>query len=534
MIITIVLGILFLSPIIGLLAQSNMDTMKEVLSSPSNIGAIWTTIFTGVVSSFLSVVGGIYFGRYFAFHQWRAKRFYKLMLLFPYLVPNYILAAAYVVAWNPGTGLLNNFIPFYGGLYSEAGIIALFSITHFPVAFLLIEEKLRRIDSSWREAANICGASSFTTFWKIELPLLKPVILSSFILCFSLCLSSFAIPAWIGAPEKVYTLTYKIYQTVQLYGPEGLPASACLSLFLFAITAPLIILSTAGSGKNKKYAFLSGKSGRAPAAHGRLPWHFFFIFFVSQMLFWVLPFLSQAISTLVPPGCLQMEPLACVAKASMRSYHYVLYELTETQLAFKGSFLYGTLSAVVILFICILVLVFLSKNRQQLKIIEWVFFVPIATPGAIIALGLIVVYSGNYFVNLYNTAWIVVIAYVVKHMNLAYQSIQTGYMNISSTLLEAGRVSGASHIGVWRRIVLPILRPDCLGGFFLVLIPILGELTMSVFLANPSFRSLGTVLFDLQDYADQTSAAALAMVIAIIVLLLNEITRKVSKGKLGY
>ncbi|MBI3533944.1 MAG: ABC transporter permease subunit [Deltaproteobacteria bacterium] len=170
----------------------------------------------------------------------------------------------------------------------------------------------------------------------------------------------------------------------------------------------------------------------------------------------------------------------------------------------------------------------------MLKIIEWIFSIPIATPGAIIAIGLIIFYSGGKLFNFYNTPWIVVIAYILKHQNLAFQPLKTGLMNISTTLMEAAQVSGAHPLKVWTAIVLPILKPEVLGGFFLVLIPILGELTMSIFLASPVFQSIGTVLFDLQDYADQTSAAALSILLVIFVLCLNQLAWSVSKGKVGY
>jgi ABC-type Fe3+ transport system permease subunit len=73
-----------------------------------------------------------------------------------------------------------------------------------------------------------------------------------------------------------------------------------------------------------------------------------------------------------------------------------------------------------------------------------------------------------------------------------------------------------------------------MGGFFLCLVPLLGELTMSVFLSSPSFRSFGTVLFDLQDYADQGSAGSLAFVLIALILTLNGMSRVLSRGRLGY
>jgi ABC-type Fe3+ transport system permease subunit len=57
---------------------------------------------------------------------------------------------------------------------------------------------------------------------------------------------------------------------------------------------------------------------------------------------------------------------------------------------------------------------------------------------------------------------------------------------------------------------------------------------MSVFLTSPSFRSFGTVLFDLQDYADQASAGALALLLVVLIIFLNGMSRILSGGKLGY
>src|SRR5690606_37984653 len=39
-----------------------------------------------------------------------------------------------------------------------------------------------------------------------------------------------------------------------------------------------------------------------------------------------------------------------------------------------------------------------------------------ATPGIVLALGLIIAFSGKYGVNLYGTFWILVVAYFVRHL----------------------------------------------------------------------------------------------------------------------
>jgi iron(III) transport system permease protein len=239
-------------------------------------------------------------------------------------------------------------------------------------------------------------------------------------------------------------------------------------------------------------------------------------------------------TTLVPPGCLQQRGLACLGEAGLRSYRYVLFDLAETPVALRGSLVWGTLSAVLVVLLSTGLLWAVARAPRALAAAEWILALPVATPGAIVALGLIVAASGKYGLNLYNTPWIVVAAFVMKHTSLAFTPLRNGLAGISGSLFEAARLSGAGPLAVWGRVALPILRPELLGGFFLVLVPILGELTMSVFLSSPSFRSIGTVLFDLQDYADQGSAAALSVLLVLLVLAANELGYRLSGGRLGY
>jgi iron(III) transport system permease protein len=532
----IAVGVLFAAPLAGLLGQIQGAHLAALYGDPGFRKSLNITLQSGFWGAATSVVLGLLFARQFALHEWRGKRLQRLMLLLPYLIPNFILAIAFVIAWNPTTGLLNFAFKFPFGLYGMFGMTFLFAVTHMPVAFLLFEDKLRRIDPSLREAARLSGAGPWHVFRTVDLPLLKPTIVGALGLSFALNISAFAIPAWIAAPKNIYPLTYKIYQAIQLGGLDGLPDAAGLSVALFALALIPLILGYVFQGNEKKYAVLTGKSAKVAdqvQSAGEFA-RFQAAFLISQLLFWIAPLFCLFLSTVVKPGCLQAQGLSCLSEISFSRYSYVLWDLQETRVALKGSLVYGSVAALIIIVTAVVSLAFLSRDKRKVRTVESVFAILISTPGAIIALGLIVVCSGKYGINLYNTPWIAVVAFVLKHMSLAFQPLRTGLANISTSLMEAAQLSGAGPAAVWKKIIIPILQPEILGGFFLVLIPILGELTMSVFLASPTFKTIGTVLFDLQDYADQGSAAALAILLVLLILALNELARLLSRGKLGY
>ncbi len=258
------------------------------------------------------------------------------------------------------------------------------------------------------------------------------------------------------------------------------------------------------------------------------------LFFIYNSLAWIAPLGVLALSTFVSPGCLQDRGLECLSEAHLESYKYALFDLKETHQAIVGSFLYGGAAAFVIIVTSLLSLMLFHSLKNQKQTLEWMYSLPLATPGIILALGLIVVGSGRFGFSIYNTAWILISAYVIKHMSLAFLPLRIALSSLSPSLVEASRLAGANSRETWQRILIPLLKPEILGSFFLVFLPILSELTMSVMLVGPTTKNLGALIFQLQDYADQSSAAVLSIFLVIVILLINELTRLLSRGKLGY
>jgi len=318
------IAVVFLAPIGGLFSQLSLGDLREMLVLRSFMRSLDVTLVTGLAGASCSVVFGTIFARRFALYEWRGKRLQRLALLLPYLIPNFVLATAYVIGWNPGSGLINRWIPFPGGLYGRVGLSVLFAVAHLPVAFLLLEDRFRRIDNSLREAALLSGAGTLRILRSIEIPLLLPTLIGAFALCFALDISAFAIPAWIGAPERVYTFTYKIYQAIQVGGSEGLPRAAGYSLMLFALVIPILTVSAWVQRDSGRFVLVSGKASRATERRASRTAHLLFqAFFCSwQLLFWILPLIALVLTTLVRHSgerrCLPLQSLA--AGLSLRAF----------------------------------------------------------------------------------------------------------------------------------------------------------------------------------------------------------------------
>src|SRR5262245_57128016 len=94
------LALVFLSPLLALFARIDRAALSETLASPGFARSLEATLVSATAGALLSVVLGVHFARYFALHEWRGKRLQRLVALLPYLIPNFILASSYVIAWN--------------------------------------------------------------------------------------------------------------------------------------------------------------------------------------------------------------------------------------------------------------------------------------------------------------------------------------------------------------------------------------------------------------------------------------------------
>ncbi len=60
------------------------------------------------------------------------------------------------------------------GLGNRAGVIVLYLVFYMPLNVLLYSGYLKNIPEALEEAADIDGASTWTTYWRVVFPMMKP------------------------------------------------------------------------------------------------------------------------------------------------------------------------------------------------------------------------------------------------------------------------------------------------------------------------------------------------------------------------
>ncbi len=106
----------------------------------------------------------------------------------------------------------------------------------FNIPFLVqpVQRAFEAIPRQLGEAAAVSGLSTWQTFWRVELPLAWPGVLSAIVLTFVHTLGEFGVVLMIGGsiPGETQTIAISIYDRVQAFDLAGADRMALLLLVL--------------------------------------------------------------------------------------------------------------------------------------------------------------------------------------------------------------------------------------------------------------------------------------------------------------
>ncbi|WP_018690634.1 carbohydrate ABC transporter permease [Algicola sagamiensis] len=208
----------------------------------------WTllfTIFWTVTNVFFSVLIGLILALALNTEGLKGKAIYRVLLILPWAIPNYITALIWKGMFHQQFGVVNQLIQLFGGnavawfdnVGSSFMTVLMTNVwLGFPFMMVVLLGGLQSISSDMYEAARIDGANRWQQFRYITLPSLKPTIIPAVILSVVWTFNMFNViylvnqgePA--GSNEILLTQAYKIGFEKYQYA-----YAAAYSVVIFAI-----------------------------------------------------------------------------------------------------------------------------------------------------------------------------------------------------------------------------------------------------------------------------------------------------------
>ena len=464
------------------------------------------------------------------------KKTFRTILVASYMIPPYVGAIAWVQLLNPSVGYLNNIFKAVFGLsqapfniYSMGGLAWVLTLFYSPFAFITISRAMEKMDPTLEEAARISGASPLRTLKDVTLPLMMPSIVAGGLLVFIAAASCFGIPAIVGMPGNIEVMTTRIVTFVYQGDSAGIRNATALAVSMMVIANGLLFFMSYLLS-HKDYTTISGKSTRPNIVElGR--WKPLALLIVGGYAF---------IAVILPLGSIVMTSFLVSMSKGVELGNFGIDAwipvITSSQYmeSIWRSVVYGVVAACIGTVLALFVAYLSVKTKITGRSLpDLLVVLGGATPSIVISLALIITFSGNYGLNIYSTMWILVVSYLVKYMTMSVRTIAASLSQVHSSLEEAALNSGASWIRTCKDIIIPLIAPSIVAGWFLIFMPSFYELTMSNLLYGADTKTIGVLLYELQTYADTQNASVLSVIILFIVLVGNLILNKATKGKVS-
>lgn len=450
------------------------------------------------------------------------RKVFVPLAIVPLILPGVLEVIAWIFLLNPRVGYINvvlqNLFGFDSGpidIYTLGGMIWVQSVGQVPLVFLLMIAAFRSMDPSLEESATMSGAGPFQTVRRITARLILPTSASVLLLMFVRALEAFEVPAIIGIPARTFVYTSEIYLAFTELPPDyGRGSALAIGLLLLSVLGVLLYIRA--TRNSERYQTVTGKAFRPKRfALGKWRWAAT-AFLLTYFLFVVLlPFLvifwASFMPFFAPPS------IEALGMLTLDNYRVLAgYDVFHT--ALRNSTILAVLAASATVLITAIIAWIVYKTRLPGRSsLDFLAFLPIAIPGLVLGMGLIVFYV-TFPVPIYGTIWVLLIAYTTKYLPYGMRTASGSMVQIHRELEEAGSMSGGSWWQNFRRVTLPLLRPGLAAGWIYIAIVSFREFSTSILLATGQSQVLAILVYTMFEQGQTTEVAAIGVVMILTML----------------
>ncbi|WP_214103607.1 ABC transporter permease [Acrocarpospora catenulata] len=236
-----VLGLVFLVlPLAGLLIRAPWSTLGRRLTEPQVLEALRLSLVTATLATAICLVLGVPLAWCLARLSFPGRRVVRALVTVPLVLPPVVGGVALLLALGR-RGLVGQWLESTFGVtlpFTTAGVVVAEAFVAMPFLVISVEGALRAADPRFEEAAATLGASRWTIFRRVTLPLVAPGVVAGAVLCWARALGEFGATITFAGnfPGTTQTMPLAVYLALETE-PE---AAIVLSLVLLAVSVVIL------------------------------------------------------------------------------------------------------------------------------------------------------------------------------------------------------------------------------------------------------------------------------------------------------
>ena len=516
-----ILAFLVLLPILTLLVRlpTLENTTFKYLWDTLLIDYTISTFYLLIITCFFSLLFAVLPAWIISNYQFVGRKFFDIVLYLPLAIPTYIMAFTYADILS-FTGPLQVFFrknfdsisDFVNHDYMQVEILGLLmGLALYPYVYSVSRVSFSLIGSNYINLSKNLGLSTTKTFFKVILPLSSPAIISGLFLVIMEVLNEYGAVKYFG----VNTYTSGIFRAYGSMGDVG--AAIQLSVLLLFVVLLFMYIEKKYHSKFKFYYSSNSKIQKLSILEKKN--------YLLSIVICLIPFLLGF-----------LIPFLFIVSNIFLTYNQIDFlDLIELTL---NSVSVSTLASVIVVLVVLFFLIVEKFTKSSFnRYISEVISLGYAVPGAVIGLGLIILFTtidrSQSSIVFYGSFFVLIYAYVVRFLAVGKSPIKSSLEKHPESYDETAKNLGLGPFNLLKKIHIPINKFAIVTALIVTFIDLLKELPITLILRPFNFDTLATQTYEFAIEEMIPMSAAYSFIIIVIgsfllIILKNSINKQIN------
>ncbi len=524
-----------------------LGPMIDLLSDHRSLSIIRFTVTQAAISTLLTLIlafpGAYLISRY----RFPGRSALLSLTTVPFVLPPLVLGIGFISIFGTN-GYLQSIVDLATGalslpstdvriLYTKEAIVIAHVFLNFPLALRILNSRFNTLDGNLLDASRSLGAGPVRTFFMVLVPQMRYSLVSAASLVFTFCLLTFGVVVVVGGMANA-TIELEIYrQFTGIFDDSRAGALLAVEVFLVAISTGIYLWS---SQKTEEGSSISRGAGFKPNRAGsKRPLRTVMIILYASLL---LLFIVGPMAAVVHDSFVEEDDNG--EDYTTRWYSSILSRENDPTIgvspmgAILNSLMFGFLTVVVSVPMAVMTAYAIDRKPFRGKrLLDGLLLFPLGVSTIALGLGMIKGFSQGWL-DLTGT-WIAVL---VVHTMIAYplgvRAVLSVKRSIPDDLVKASRTLGASRLGAFISIELPLLLPGILIASVFAFTISIGEFGATLMVSSPEYTTMPLALYKFiaggRDFGSATAYSTILMLVTFTsILFMDLLARKTRKGEVG-
>ena len=231
----------FILPLLGLVVRSPWRDALAALTAPETVEALKLSLLASLSATAVGLVLGVPLAWLYARVAFPGRDLLRALTTLPMVLPPVVGGIALLLAFGR-RGLFGAWLDTTFGItlpFTTAGVVMAETFVAMPFLILTVEAGLRSMDRRYEEAARALGASRWTVFTRVTLPLIGPSLFAGAVLSWARALGEFGATITFAGnfPGVTQTMPLAVYLLLE----TNQEASFILSLVLLLVSLVVLV-----------------------------------------------------------------------------------------------------------------------------------------------------------------------------------------------------------------------------------------------------------------------------------------------------